>query len=332
MLSASRGRRAARRTALGVALALLSLLAAAASAAAPAGPRLAVVKITWKPERGRLITVGPDGGAPVKIAGGHEHGPLSLFDFGPLSWRPDGAELALTADFGLYLAGADRSGLRRINAARAERPVFAPDGRTLAFTRRGRSEFESEIWTIDLATWRQRQLTPSRPGLEYIATSFSPDGRTLLASRTGRHPRGESEPVAIDLASGRVTQLLAHDGFQATYSPDGSQIALLRREGRRMLSDLFVLDVASGRLRRLTRSEPGFELFPSWDPSGERIAFARFRGYHFEWANSIVQINADGTCETEMLARRRTIFYGPAWQPGPGREAGRIECRGRGHR
>jgi len=64
----------------------------------------------------------------------------------------------------------------------------------------------------------------------------------------------------------------------------------------------------------------------SWDPSGERIAFDRFRGSHHEWANSVVQINADGTCEDEILARKRTVFVGTGWQPGVGRGAGRIDC------
>ena len=68
----------------------------------------------------------------------------------------------------------------------------------------------------------------------------------------------------------------------------------------------------------------------SWDPSGQRLAFDRYRGDHYEWANSILEINADGSCETEVLAKKRTIFYGAAWQPGPGREAGRIGCQAGG--
>lgn len=39
-----------------------------------------------------------------------------------------------------------------------------------------------------------------------------------------------------------------------------------------------------------------------------------------------MQINADGTCEAEILSAPHIAFYGPTWQPGPGREAGRIEC------
>jgi Tol biopolymer transport system component len=180
-------------------------------------------------------------------------------------------------------------------------------------------------WTIDLASGAQRQLTPSRRGLQYYSSSFSPDGTTLLATRIDAQRAGQTELMALHLDTGGATRVLA-DGFAPYYSPDGSKIAFLREVGNPPASDLFVLNVASGSLRRLTHTPHKDELFASWDPSGERIAFARFRRRHYEWANSIVEINPDGTCETEILSQKRTVFYGPAWQPGPGREAGRIEC------
>jgi hypothetical protein len=39
-----------------------------------------------------------------------------------------------------------------------------------------------------------------------------------------------------------------------------------------------------------------------------------------------MQINADGTCPTKLLSSPRAKFFAPAWQPGSGREAGRIAC------
>jgi Tol biopolymer transport system component len=312
------------RRLLAVGPAVLLLAVGVASAAAPTGPRLAAIKMTWKPMRHTLVSVDRNGHDLMRVAGGQEDGPVDSIVIAPLSWRPDGSEVAFTGLGAFWLARADGGGAREVNAARAELPVFAPDGVTIAFTRFPRYD-EAAIWTIDLTTGEQRQLTPSRRGLHYIASSYSPDGTTLLATRFDENRRGDAEPVALDLASGRVRRLIA-DGIEPVYSPDASQIALFRRVGKRQLDDLFILDLTDGRLRRLTRTPHKNELFASWDPSGERIAFARFRGEHYGWANSIVQINADGTCETEIVAQRRTVFYGPAWQPGPGREAGRIAC------
>jgi Tol biopolymer transport system component len=322
-----------RVIALGAALLLLQA-AGVASAAVPAGPRLAVIKVTWNPNRATLVTVGPKGGAPMRLAGGQEkNGPVDSILIAALSWRPDGAEVAYTGLGGFFLAGADGSGARRVNAA-GESPIFAPDGQTIAFERS--HEGGTAIWTIDLLSGEQRRLTPSRRDLHLFASSYSPDGATLLATRIDRRASADPEPVALNLSTGVVTRI-RKDGYEPVYSPDGSKIAFLREVGRLQsegeegggswrATDLFVLNRGSGSLRRLTRTPYKEELFPSWDPSGERIAFTRFRGSHYEWANSIVQINADGSCETEVLARKRTVFYGAAWQPGPGREAGRIDC------
>ena len=292
----------------------------AAAPSPPAGPRLAVIKLTWNPHRTTLLTVNPDGGAPMRLAGGQRgSGPVDSLSIAPLSWSPDGTKVAYTGLSSFFLAGADGSGAYSVNAAFAESPVFAPDGHTIAFTR------GSTIWTIDLVSGEQRQLTPSRPGLQYIASSFSPDGTTLLATRFDTHRTDGAEPVALHLDTGGVTRLLVN-GLAPVYSPDGTKVALFRNTEERGISDLFVLNLASGSLRQLTHTPHKDELIASWDSSGERIAFVRFRERHYEWANSIIQMNADGTCETEVLSRKRTVFYSVAWQPGTGREAGQIDC------
>lgn len=326
------GMRRAIGLGLGAFSAALLLTAGVASGAGPAGPRLAVIEETRNPRRVTLLTVDPHGRAPMRIAGGQEwEGPVEAW--GQLSWHPDGTEIAYPVINSIFVAGVDGSGARELNIARAERPVYSPDGRTLAFTRY--SGGEAAIWTIDLVTGAQRQLTPTRRGLTYVGSSFSPDGATLLATRIDRKRQGKAEVVALHLGTGGVTRLLGN-GFAPVYSPDATRVAFLREVGKRQVireegrswrtADLFVLETASHSVRRLTRTPHKDEAYVSWDPSGERIAFDRFRGGHFEWANSVVQINADGTCEDEILARRRTVFVGTGWQPGPGREAGRIDC------
>jgi hypothetical protein len=324
-------RRTIRRT-LGTLALVLLLSAGVANAAEPAGPRLAVIKETWKPRRVTLLTVDPRGSAPMRVAGGQEwDGPVEAV--GQLSWRPDGAEIAYPGISSIFIAGVDGSGARELNIAGAERPVFSPDGNTLAFTRD--REGGAATWIIDLATGTQRQLSPARRGLEYVGSSFSPDGSTLLATRIDRKRGGDRDLVALHLDTGGETHLLGN-GFAPVYSPDASRVAFLRETGKWQVireedqrwrtADLFVFEPANRSLRRLTRTPHKDEAYASWDPSGERIAFDRFRGGHFDWANSVVQINADGSCEDEVLARRRTVFVGTGWQPGPRREAGRIEC------
>jgi hypothetical protein len=76
----------------------------------------------------------------------------------------------------------------------------------------------------------------------------------------------------------------------------------------------------------------GYISFPSWDPSGRRLAFthnppAEATGLlEPEPGNKVMAINADGTCLTRIFTDPDLTLYGSAWQPGVGREAGPISC------
>lgn len=95
-------------------------------------------------------------------------------------------------------------------------------------------------------------------------------------------------------------------------------------------SDLFVMNVDGSGELQLTET-PGWEMSPSWDPSGQRIVFQRRLNVESELAemdfgNSILQVNADGTCLTKILSSPGAAYVHPAWRPGPGRGAGLIAC------
>jgi Tol biopolymer transport system component len=356
-------------SALALSVGVLLLAVGAAGAAAPDGPRLAAVRWTVEPSRDEtrmeILTLGP-GRASTSLIRGAERAfgpsrPLVEF-FSPISWAPDGSRLAFTGVVAfrndddhepvrrVFVVRSDGAGLHPIDGTNgAQAPLFSPDGRTIAFTRSIEREVPtrvggklrkegfagSSIWTVDLAGGRQRQLTPWREGLHYVASSFSPDGSTLLATFHDRLLTHESQPVALQVDSG-ARRPIFDDGFHPVYSPDGSRIALVRRveeygEDREEDTELFVLDADGTGLRRLTRTPGRYELYPSWDPSGERLAYIRFSAAEteaaaFGFGNALMQVNADGSCPTRLASAPRTAFYAPAWQPGAGREAGRIEC------
>ncbi len=349
----------------GVVLALLALGSAAAPgiAAAPTGPRLAVVRLSSKSSGLELVTVNRNGGRPLHLAGGDWRSRPLLDFFWPISWSTDGEKVAFSgivrfekgddheAIQKIFTVHADGSGLRAIRGTReALGPVLSPDGRTVAFTRMvdretpttvgGRQWKEgfhgSSVWTVDLLTGAQRRLTPWQDQLRYTASSFSPDGTTLLATREGDLLTYEPQPVALKLDGSRSTRIVFNDGSYPVYSPDGSKIALVRRiveygDDQGENTDLFVLNADGTGLRRLTRTAGRAELSPSWDPSGERLAFVRLplvrsEDAPFGYSNALMQINADGTCQTKVASAPGAFFFVPAWQPGPGRGAGRIEC------
>lgn len=339
---------------------VLGAIAAPAVAEAPTGPRLAVVRAT-RSHGLELVTIGPKGGHPVHLAGGGRKAKPYVNFFEPLSWRADGGSLVFAGITGfrdgdgsepiekLFSVLADGSGLHGIPKTEGGgSPVLSPDGHTLAFTRVIQEPsptkiggkywdegFEgSSIWMVDLPSSRRRQLTPWRSGLWYTASSFSPDGSTLLATLDDELLT-ETQPVILGL-NGQLLKRVYDDGSSPVFSPDGTKIAMIRStedfvSGNGEDTDLFVINADGSGLRRLTHTPGLVELSPSWDPSGQRLAYVRLplsrsEDAPFGYGNALMEINADGTCQTKVRTPRPSLYFSPAWQPGPGREAGRIEC------
>jgi dipeptidyl aminopeptidase/acylaminoacyl peptidase len=266
------------------------------------------------------------------------------------------------------VVGTDGAGLRVLRGTFTQaEPIFASDGHTIAFStlkvisghflRAGSGAQASDgvrvalgIRSVDIEDGSQRMVTPWRPwgqnavGLD--PSSYSPDGSTLAV--TASYFNGSTSAVAVRL-DGSGSTLLAKDAVEPVYSPDGSRIAFVRvhthvkhlphRRKRTIIrKDLYVMRADGSGLTRLTRSPHALEEWPNWDPSGERIAFSSYRpapagkpfGIPVPINTSVMQINADGTCLTKMLTSRprRQSLSGVAWQPGPGRGAGPIECGG----
>ena len=234
--------------------------------------------------------------------------------------------------------------------------MIAPDGRSVAVMRidvisghferslrrdRGSDdkygvEVRTAIWSLGVGDSKLRPLTAWSRRAFLQPSSFSPDGSDLAATEW----RG-IRPVAISIdLSTRRTRVLADNAKAPVYAPDG-KVAIVHdhlgpkegvEEERDLCSStLLVVPADGGRPRPLVRVRHGL-ISPSWDPSGQRIAFTRLNGFPpvksplFPRPNSIAEVNADGSCLTTVVKLAEGYFAGSVWQPGPGREAGRIAC------
>ena len=193
------------------------------------------------------------------------------------------------------------------------------------------------VWLLDIDRGSVRQLTPWRNGLSVYPSSFSPDGSVLAASRD----QGESRSVVALRLDGSGETVLAQNAADPVYSPDGTRLAMITLGKPRTIGDIgefltfspteLAVAAADGSgLTKLTQTR-NLELTPSWDPSGQRLAYTLFAPVLDETTvigigDSIMEINADGTCKTKVLSVPKASLYGPVWQPGPGREAGPIAC------
>ncbi|MGN6586034.1 MAG: TolB family protein [Solirubrobacterales bacterium] len=135
--------------------------------------------------------------------------------------------------------------------------------------------------------------------------------------------------------------MLDENAGEPVYSPDGTHIALLTTgkqktfgsKGRATTftpTDLAIANADGSGLTKLTHTG-AVELHPSWDPSGQRLAYTQITIDGSEasllgFGDSIMEINADGSCRTRVLSYSKASLFGATWQPGPGRGAGPISC------
>jgi Tol biopolymer transport system component len=356
-----------RSLALAVFVLAFGLLAQSAVALVPAGPRLAVSKL-GPGGGGKIYTLGPDASQRrTLLTGSTKKLPLP---FGKVAWAPDGSRLAVVGISAakpgrsgyptqIFLVPADGGEPQPLSGTRdGSNPVFSPDGHTIAFAKqkvtlelnkKDELVYQSvSIWLLDLQTGTTRRITPWRNRLVQIPSSFSPDGSVLAFTRYVADKRPEA--IGINFDGSAASVLVSGSAIEPVFSPDGSRIAFLRGPTREVvrhrkyrgggssttrwsvrLTDLYTTRYGGGELRRLTKTPKLGESEPSWDPSGQRLAYMEASPLASQMAAAgfgarLRAINADGTCVTDLLHFPNAMLYGPAWQPGPGREAGPISC------
>lgn len=145
--------------------------------------------------------------------------------------------------------------------ARGETPAWSPDGR-LAYVRDG------SVWV------GRRRITRRRFAWQSDALpSWSPDGRWIafaaLRSSALHQELWRIHPDGSGLERLTVTTNDFDDGMPS-WTPDGRIVFVSTRDRNR---ELYLLDVSSGRVRRLTRTTKIDEALPQVSRDGKLVAF-----------------------------------------------------------
>ncbi|HWC49284.1 MAG TPA: hypothetical protein VG448_10425 [Solirubrobacterales bacterium] len=339
--------------------------ATASTTLLPPGPRLATVELieTKGSERDEkasapfmaLSTFGPAGHKVrhlVKARLEEPGGQVVPFPFFSPIWAGDGSALTFVASQGkqasYFTIGADGSGLERLPGVLG--PVYSADGRWMAFSRfrshrtsgrHGGHYKSTTAWLLNLETRELRQLSSWRNGLETEPTSLSADGS--LVAMTRRDSRIEGSTVVLLHLDGSAPPTLFARASEAAISPDGSRVAFagylnpthIEAEENQDydIGELYAANVDGTGVTRLTRNHTGIETSPSWDPSGERIAYVQMDAdtsfdpalsFLFPLGNQIREMNGDGSCKVTVRRSPKIAFYGVAWSPDSARGAGPI--------
>jgi surface antigen Omp85-like protein/WD40 repeat protein/basic secretory peptidase family protein len=160
-------------------------------------------------------------------------------------------------------------------------PALSPDGsRVVYFSDAGLFSIDMYLANADNGRTIRKLVSSTRdPHLESLqfinsAGAWSTDGRFAFgAIVTGRPAlrivKGDDGDMIKEIKFPSLGEI-----FNPTWSPDGKEIAFSAQVGG--VTDLFVYDLDSGALRRLT-NDAYADLEPSWSPDGSLIAFVTDR-------------------------------------------------------
>jgi len=142
-------------------------------------------------------------------------------------------------------------------------PRWSPDGKYLAFlsSRPGKAK-GNQVWLLDRAGGEAVQLTDVKGRLQ--SYEWSPDAKRLAL--TIGDPDPEGEPPA-EGAKPKTPKPIVIDRYH--FKQDGAGYVLSGRH-----SYIYLFDIATKKLDRLTSGQKYDESSPAWSPDGARIAFA----------------------------------------------------------
>jgi Tol biopolymer transport system component/DNA-binding winged helix-turn-helix (wHTH) protein len=181
-----------------------------------------------------------------------------------------GACISVGFHIGNRAARAEVPREARLTANSVDVPVYraaiSPDAKLLAYTD-SRGLFLREVAREDShQLWLPQGLKPS-------VVSWFPDGNHLLVG--GIQSDGEKPNLWNVSILGGPSRKLADETDSGVVSPDGSQIAALRGNGKLNSSELWLM-ISDGSQPRKLLDISGYSNGLTWSPNGTRLAYMKF--------------------------------------------------------
>lgn len=142
-----------------------------------------------------------------------------------------------------------------------------------------------------------------------ISPTVASDGKLAYVTYKGGRPEiwGQRDPGAKHVKLYPKANQTEEHYFCPSWSPDGKRLAIVQeRHGN---SDILVLDIVSGQVRRLTDSSC-INTDPSWNPTGTQLAFTSDRN-----GSPQIFIMGDDGSNLRRLTQEGSYNSSPAWSP-----------------
>lgn len=206
------------------------------------------------------------------------------------SWAPVGDRLALVSWRNkrqlFYIIEPDGN-FRTVPILAGElntSPDWSSDGRSMLYVSTHDHPGNSEIYSLQLETGKNRRLTYS-PAID-TEPDYSPTGRQIAftSDRSGSPQIYTMDPEGTNVR--RISKSGSYNSSPA-WSPSGDRLAWVSRVDGHY--QIVVLDLISGTLTQLTQGNWNHEN-PAWSPDGRHLVFASNR----EGVYHIYTVRADG--------------------------------------
>jgi Tol biopolymer transport system component len=306
---------------------------------------------------GSIFTVAANGNARSRLTGAAGRHPFSG-NFEP-AWSPDGSRIAfvrerklghLGARLEIHLIGSNGSGKTTIlpGTRRTEYvdPQWNPDGQHLSVIRwhEDSTSLTSAVVIVspngsDERAIAKLHVDASTRFAALFATSWSPDGTQLAVTRERIDRHGYFRNSLYSMSSdGADVHLLAADAADASYSPDGSQIAFTGTQDRHGHNcdedncsydgEIYIADADGSNARRLTDTTADDET-PDWSADGRRIVFQSSpldRRSDFVGSPHLFSVAPSGNCISKLTGAGPDSSA-PDWEPNPARASSTGGCQ-----
>ncbi len=219
-----------------------------------------------------------------------------ITSYGSLSltprWSPDNTKLAYTSyvrgnpDLFLFSMETHRSIPYPRYKGLTTTPAWSPDGKKIAFC--SSMSGDPEIYVSDFNGFNLQRLTFS-PGVD-ISPVWNPKTGNEIAFVSDR---SGSPQIYIMSADGTNVRRLIAEGSDASspsWSPNGLLMAFNWRVTETGTYDIYVVEIATGRIVQLTH-DAGRNEHPTWSPDGRHLVFESTRS----GSKQVWTMLADGT-------------------------------------